>query len=51
MTAAEIAIAACTAIEFLSNLENLKRAGFDLPGRIAAGAEKAWGIVRKVRGE
>jgi len=51
MTAAEIAIAACTATEFLSNLENLKRSGFDLPGKLHAALDAAWKTVRKARGE
>jgi len=51
MTAAEIAISGCTAVEFLSNLENLKRAGFDLLGKLHATMDSAWRTVRKARGE
>jgi len=51
MTAAEIAISACTAVEFLSNLENLKRSGFDLLGKLHSAMDSAWKTVRKAKGE
>ena len=51
LTVVEIALSGCTAIEFLSNLENMKRAGFDVVGKLSSGFKTVWGLVRQAKGE
>lgn len=45
----EIATGICMCIEFLSNLENLKRMGFDLIGGIVGGSKKLWSVFNSVK--
>lgn len=47
----EIALSGCCAIEFLSNLENLKRSGFDIIGKLSNGFKTVWSLIRQAKGE
>lgn len=38
-------------IEFFSNIENLKRSGFDILGRIKSNTSKVWELIKSVRGQ
>ncbi len=52
LTLTEITIAICAAIEIYSAfVENLKRAGFDILGKISKIADSIWSVFRKVKGE
>lgn len=46
-----IAIAACIVIELLSILENMKRSGYDLLGKIKTSAKKIWALKKTISGE
>lgn len=47
----EIALSGCCAIEFLSNLENLKRSGFDIVGKVSNGSKTIWGLIKDIKGK
>lgn len=52
LTLTEITVCACIAIEAYSAVfENLKRAGFDILGKITTIADSGWKLFRKVKGE
>jgi len=52
LTLTEITIGACIAIEAYSSIfENLKRAGFDIIGKVSTIADSIWKVFRKVKGE
>lgn len=51
LTITLIAVGVCIAIEFFSVLENMKRSGFDLIGKIKEGFKNGWGVVRSAKGE
>lgn len=47
----ELVIGFCFAIEMYSTLvENMKRAGFDIVGKVSAIADSVWGLIKKVKG-
>lgn len=47
----EIALLGCAVTEFWSNIENIKRAGFDIVGGFINFVKQAWSLVRQVKGE
>ncbi len=49
LTAHQVAIGICIAIEFWSNLENFKRCGFDIVAKIKGIALKIWSIIKVVK--
>lgn len=51
LTITLVAIGVCIAIEFFSVLENMKRCGFDLLGKINTGAQNVWKIINNVKGQ
>jgi hypothetical protein len=51
LTITLVAIGACIAIEFFSVLENMKRCGFDLLGKISKAAQNVWKIINNVKGQ
>lgn len=51
LTLVEIALSGCCAIEFLSNIENLKRSGFDIIGKLSNGFKTVWSLIRQAKGE
>jgi len=44
-------VAFCFFIEFFSILENCKRSGFDVIGKIQSGAKKVWKTIGIIKGE
>lgn len=51
MSVFEIALLGCAVIEFWSNIENVKRAGFDVIGKFTTVVKNVWLVVRQVKGE
>src|SRR5690606_240318 len=49
-TAVELITGVCICIEVWSNIENLKRAGFDIVGKISGTAKSVWKVVREIKG-
>lgn len=47
----EIALLGCASIEFWSNIENIKRAGFDIVGKITNVFKTGWSLFRQAKGE
>lgn len=47
----EIVTGVCIAIEIWSNLENLKRSGFDVFGIIKKASSQVWSIIKAVKNE
>lgn len=51
LTITLVAVGVCIAIEFFSVLENMKRSGFDLIGKIKSGFRTGWGVVKEAKGD
>lgn len=51
MSVFEIALLGCAVIEFWSNIENVKRAGFDIIGKFTTVVKSIWLAVRQMKGE
>lgn len=51
LTITLVAVGVCIAIEFFSVLENMKRSGFDLIGKIKTSFSKGWDVFRTAKGE
>ena len=51
VTGSELAVALCLFIEFWSILENSKKLGFDVLGKIKNASKKSWATYRSIRGE
>jgi len=51
MSVFEIALLGCAVIEFWSNIENVKRAGFDIVGKFTNVVKNAWSVFRNIKGE
>lgn len=47
----QLAIGACIGVEFWSNIENIKRAGFDLIGKSKQIARSAWDLIKTFKNE
>lgn len=45
----ELVIGACVAVEIYSNIENFKRAGFDILGKLTGFIKRAWGIFNVIK--
>lgn len=48
-TFVELIIGACIAVEAYSNIENFKRAGFDILGNLTGVVKRAWGIFNTIK--
>lgn len=51
VSGAELAVALCLFIEFWSILENAKKLGFDVVGKVQNSIKKSWKIYRGIKGE
>lgn len=51
LTITLVAIGVCVAIEFFSILENFKRSGYDILGKIRETANSFWNVFKSVKGE
>jgi len=49
-TVTTIAVGACNVIELISILENMKRSGYDLLGKIKSSAKKIWSLKKTIVG-
>lgn len=49
--ALQLTLIISSSIEFLSNLENLKRAGFDIIGKISEGAKRIHVLIKDIKGK
>ena len=47
----QLTLIICSSIEAFSNLENLKRMGFDVIGKVKDSSNKVWEIIRSVKGQ
>lgn len=47
----QLTLIICSSIEFWSNLENLKRSGFDVLGKISDGAKRVHGLIKDIKGK
>lgn len=51
LTITLVCVGVCIAIEFFSVLENMKRSGFDLIGKIKSGLRTGWDVFKTAKGE